>query len=194
MREWMKMLVALSVICTLSGLVLATLKQATKGLIEDQVLTYVQGPSIARVLTGFTNNPVMDRKTFTDPETQEKVTVFPAVDHGRLKSVALEEFGDGYGGEIGVMVGFNMDANTLAGISITTMKETPGIGSKVAKHGFTRQFQGHPLDKLNLQSKGGDIDAVSGASYSSAGTMQAVQKALSVFKRIKPQIIKAWES
>jgi len=194
MREIIKMVVVLSLISGLSGAVLAWLKDATKDRIEEQVLTYVQGPALEQVFPPHDNNPITDRKRFEVPGAPgESITIFPAMKDGKLAGYALETFGQGYGGDIGVIVGFDAGKDALTGIGVTTMKETPGLGTNVAKHGFTTQFAGHPLEKLELKSKGGSIDAVSGASYSSTGAVTAVQKAVALRDKLKDEIAKTWQ-
>ena len=185
------MILVLTVICGISGLGLASLKQVTALQIEEQVLTYVQGPAILQVLSGFENDPVKDRKTFTVPGSDEKITIFPAIVEGTLTSVAMETYGKGYGGDIGVMVGFSMQKPELTGIGITTMKETPGLGARIAEVSFTRQFVNHPF-QVNLKAQGGDIDAISGATISSAGTVSAITRASAIFEALKPEFEKAW--
>ncbi|BDQ36192.1 electron transport complex subunit G [Pseudodesulfovibrio nedwellii] len=190
MKEMLKMMIVLSLICGLSGVTLAALKQATAPIIEEQVLTFVQAPAIESVLHKYNNNPIKDRKKFKmDGKT---ITVFPAIHDGELTAVAFETSGRGYGGNIGVMVGFDIKSDTLSGIGITTMKETPGLGSRVASHGFTTQFKEHPLDSMNLKKNGGSIDAVAGATISSTGTVSAVQNAIVIFNSLKSEFAKDW--
>ncbi|MFW5498465.1 MULTISPECIES: RnfABCDGE type electron transport complex subunit G [unclassified Maridesulfovibrio] len=191
MKEGIKMIAVLTIICGMFSVTLATLKQATEGRIEEQVLTYVQGPAISEVLNGYDNSPVKDRKKFSIPGMETEATVFPAIKDGKLLGVALETFAKGYGGDVGVMVGFNLTDNNLSGIGITTMKETPGVGSRVAGHGFTSQFKGHTT-AVELTSKGGNIEGISGATISSTASVEAVKQAVSIFQKIKPQITQAW--
>ena len=82
MKDMLKMVLVLSLFCGLSGLTLATVRQATSERIEEQVMTYVQGPALAQIFAGYDNNPVKDRKTFESPEGP--VTVFPAIKDGCL--------------------------------------------------------------------------------------------------------------
>ncbi len=190
MKEMIKMMVVLSLICGLSGVTLAALKEQTASTIEEQVLTFVQAPAIESVLSAHDNNPIKDRKKF-DFEGKT-ITVFPAIKDGALISIAFETFGKGYGGNIGVMVGFSMASGTLSGIGITTMKETPGLGTRVAGHGYTTQFKDHSIDSVKLKKQGGDIEAVAGATISSTGTVNAVQSAVSIFNTLKPQFTDGW--
>ncbi|WFS63465.1 RnfABCDGE type electron transport complex subunit G [Pseudodesulfovibrio thermohalotolerans] len=188
MREILHMLVVLSLICAASGTILVNLKQATKGQIEQQVLTYVQGPALMSVLKDCDNDPIAERKQVGD------VTVFPAKRDGKLVGVALETFAPGYSGDIGVIVGFELDQDRLLGIGVTTQTETPGLGTKVAKPAFTKQFTAHGLDSMDLASRGGDIDGISGATFSSGGTVDAVRKAIDIYRTIKPQLATLWQA
>lgn len=192
MKEMIKMVLVLSLICGLSGLTLATVRQATSARIEEQVLTFVQGPSLKQIFSDYDNSPVKDRKTFDTPNGP--VTVFPAMKAGKLIGVAFETFGKGYGGDIGVMVGFVTDGSRIEGIGITTLKETPGLGQRVVEPDYRDQFKGHATDAIALKKKGGDIAAVSGATISSTGTVAAVNEAVKIFNTIKDKLPTAWGS
>lgn len=182
------MIVVLSLICATSGAVLVNLKKATKNDIEQQVLTYVQGPALLSALKECDNDPIADRKQVGD------VTVFPAKRDGKLIGVAIESFAAGYSGDIGVIVGFDMTTDTLMGIGITTQTETPGLGTKIMKPTFTAQFKNHDIKTMDVSSNGGDITAISGATFSSVGTVDAVRKAIATYQSIKPQIASMWQT
>ena len=193
MREIIKMIVVLTCISGISGFALSSLKQMTAPTIELQLLTYVQAPSLKQVLPDYTNDPVQDRKKLTNPLTQKVVNVFPLKVDGELKAVAIEGFGGGYGDDIGVMVGFNVQNDTLVGIGITTMKETPGLGTRIAEPDFRAQFAGITESEAKLKSQGGAIDALSGATISSGGTVAAVQDAGKVYSALKDQIMQTFK-
>ena len=188
MREIIHMLVVLSLICAGSGAILVNLKQVTKDKIERQVLTYVQGPALLSVLENRDNDPIAERAEVNG------VTVFPAKKDGRLVGVAIETAAPGYSGDVGVMVGFDVHTDTLLGIGITTQTETPGLGSRVMLPSFTGQFAGHDLDSMDLSTRDGDIDGVSGATYSSTGAVNAVAKAIKIYEEIKPQLQSVWKA
>jgi len=192
MREMLRMILVLSLICGLSGLTLASVRQATNERIEEQVLTFVQGPSLEQIFSDYDNNPVKDRKTFDLPSGP--ITVFPALKNGKLTGVAFETFGKGYGGDIGVMVGFDIDGSKLEGVGITTLKETPGLGARVVEPEYRDQFKGHSTASIALKKQGGDIQAISGATISSTGTVAAVNDAVKIFNQIKDKLPTAWGS
>lgn len=192
MREMLKMIFVLSLICGLSGLTLATVRQATSARIEEQVLTYVQGPALAQVFTDYDNNPVKDRMTFDLPNGP--VTVFPAMKSGKLTAVAFETYGTGYGGEVGVMVGISTDGSKVEGIGITTTKETPGLGARASEAQYRDQFRNLPPDGVALTKQGGTIQAIAGATITSTATVTAVNDAVKVFEQIKDKLPTAWGS
>jgi Na+-translocating ferredoxin:NAD+ oxidoreductase subunit G len=192
MREIISMIVVLSLITAISGFALSSLKISTASLIEEQVLTYVQAPALKSIFPESSNDPIADRQTFELDGRQ--ITVFPIKKDGRLTAVALEAFGPGYGGDIGVMVGFDVQKDVLEGIGITTLKETPGLGTRIVEEKYTRRFQGQDPATVRLTSQGGNVDAVSGATVSSAGTITAVQRANAIYTQMKPEFMQTFQS
>jgi len=186
-----KMVVVLSAICGIAGFSLSYLRATMTPLIEVQVLTYVQAPAIQAVFGEVDNDPVADRKKFSLPDGRE-VTVFPAKRGGKLYGVALEEFSPGYGGQVGVMVGIDPENSKLLGIGVTTMSETPGLGTLIAAPKFSGQFKGAPFE-VALLSKGGTIDAVAGATISSTAAVESVLKAVATYDSLKGELATAWQ-
>ena len=175
----------------MAGFCLSYLKMTTAPLIESQALTFVQGPAILEVFKNAENSPIEDRKSFTLADGR-RVNVFPCMEGGKLTGVAVEQFGSGYGGDLGVVVGFRIQEDTLAGIGITSMKETAGVGTRVKEPSFLKQFPGKALP-VKLRSQGGEIDAISGATVSSNGVIGAVAKAVDVYQELKPLLLETWK-
>jgi electron transport complex protein RnfG len=110
-----------------------------------------------------------------------EIVVFPAKKTGQTFAIAIEGEGKGFGGLIGVMVGVSRQGKLLD-IGITSLKETPGIGSKVTEASFTDQFKG-------LEAKGElKVDGISGATYSSKGVMAAVDQAVGYVNKFSKEI------
>ena len=191
MKSILQMIVVLSVLCGMAGFCLSYLKMTTAPLIESQTLTFVQGPAILEVFKNAENSPIEDRKSFTLADGR-RVNVFPCMEGGKLTGVAVEQFGSGYGGDLGVVVGFRIQEDTLAGIGITSMKETAGVGTRVKEPSFLKQFPGKALP-VKLRSQGGEIDAISGATVSSNGVIGAVAKAVDVYQELKPLLLETWK-
>jgi len=175
MRNIIRMMVVLTLIGAASGLCLAAIHQVTAERIEYQLIKFVKEPAVKKVLTGYDNNPILDRKKLTIGTDKWgnpiELVIYPAKKNGETFAVALEGQGKGFHGTIGVMVGVSKEGS-LTDIGITSHSETPGIGSKVSEDAFTSQFKGLPITG-ELK-----VDGISGATYSSKGVMSAVNQAL----------------
>ena len=191
MRDLIKMVVVLLVICTTSGVVLSYVNEATIAPREYQYIKFVQEPSIKAVLSDYDNDPVKDRMQLNLGEDQEgnpvEKVVFPAKKDGKTFEVAYSAAAKGYHGPIEVMVGVDPEG-TLTGISIMTHSETPGLGARIVEPKFTEQFAGLDLETTKLSAEGGKVDAVSGATFSTLGVITAVDDALEQFPQIKKEI------
>ena len=191
MRDLIKMVVVLAVICTTSGVVLSYVNEATIAPREYQYIKFVQEPSIKAVLSGYENDPVKDRMQLAMGEDQEgrpmETTVFPAKKDGKTFEVAYSATAKGYHDLIEVMVGVRADGK-LTGISIMTHTETPGLGARIVESEFTEQFAGLDLDTSKLSADGGQVDALSGATFSTVGVINAIDAALERFPKIKKEV------
>jgi H+/Na+-translocating ferredoxin:NAD+ oxidoreductase subunit G len=188
MREMIKMVVVLTVLCTFSGGLLAAIRVGTKEKIEYQQLKFVKGPAIKAILEGASNDPIVDRFKLKDGKIER--SFFVGVFDGNASAVAFENFGKGFGGDIGLMVGVNIDDDNIIGVSVTTHSETPGVGSRAKTDpGFAAQFKGLSIkDTFKVKTDGGQVDAVSGATVTSRGVTVAATEAGKIYKKLKPQI------
>jgi len=189
MKEIIQMIVVLSVICTVCGLGLSGVRDMTAERIENQVLMNVQGPKVKLVLEGADNDLIADRKKIKIKD--EEILLFMGKKKDKLWAIAYESMGGGFGGDLKVMVGYDLDKNKMTGIQIIDHKETPGVGSKVTEDQFTKMFKGLDLDtNFAIKSDGGNIDGITGATYSSRGVSEAIQKSIALFPEIKKMIPK----
>jgi len=187
MKEIIKMLVVLTLICAACGILLAFIQLSTKEQIIEQKLKYVQGPAVEEVLAGSTNDLIKDRKTIEIGD--KKHVVFIGKKEGTPWAFAFEVFSGGFGGDIGVIVGFSLEEDKVVGIDITTDKETPGLGKRVKEKGFRDGFKDRALtDTFKVKNDGGVIDALSGATVSSKGVCQAVTDSVGLQEKIREQI------
>jgi electron transport complex protein RnfG len=56
-----------------------------------------------------------------------------------------------------------------------TLQETPGLGARVAEESFTSRFRGLSAEEIALSSEGGKVDAITGATQSSAALTEGVR-------------------
>jgi H+/Na+-translocating ferredoxin:NAD+ oxidoreductase subunit G len=184
MGEMIKMVVVLTILSSLSGGLLAYVKEGTQERIENQVLQLVKGPAIKSVFSDASNDPVADR--FSIENGDEKMDIFVAKIDGK-DMVAFETFGKGYGGDVGLVVGIDVAGNKIYGVGVTTHSETAGLGSKAKDDPkFAAQFAG--VDIKGPIKVGDPINALSGATITSNAVCSAATEAGEVYERLKPQI------
>ena len=203
------MIVVLVGISLVSGLLLGGLNAVTQKSIEENVLRYKKIPAVMEIAEGFmgklsdadkaalekdllANRGEIDIKVGEgDKATVKKVLYFVAKKDGKPYSIILESAGQGYGGAVGTMVGFNINTGDFTGLGVTTHSETPGVGSRVTEAAFRSQFKGMKGSAtLKIKKDGGDIDAVSGATYSSRAVADSAAAAMEFFKAHKADIMK----
>ena len=184
MGEMIKMVVVLTFLSSLSGGVLAYVKESTQERIEMQVLQLVKGPAIKTIFKDATNDPVADR--FSIEEEGVKHDFFVAKIDGK-NMVAFETSGKGYGGDVGLVVGIDTSTDKIFGVGVTTHSETAGLGSKAKDDPkFAAQFAG--VDIKGPIKVGDPINALSGATITSAAVCSAAADAGEIYGRLKPQI------
>ncbi|OGQ87238.1 MAG: electron transporter RnfG [Desulfobacula sp. RIFOXYA12_FULL_46_16] len=190
MREMINMVVVLTVLTALSGGLLATVKAKTEVQIENQVLKFQKAPAIKGIFPETTNDPLAERFMIDNEGVQ--LQVFPGKLSDGSKAVAFETKGTGFGGAVGLMVGINVDTDTLMDVRVTTHSETPGIGSRAKDNlSFVSQFSGKGLDtNFSVKADGGAIDAMSGATVTSKAVGVAANQAKEIYQKLKPEIIK----
>jgi electron transport complex protein RnfG len=110
-----------------------------------------------------------------------------------LPSVA----GDGYNGDIQMIIGINMDG-TVAGVRVISHRETPGLGDKVdlSKNDWILDFNGKslrnpPPDRWKVKKDGGNFDQFTGATITPRAVVNQVFKTLQYFKEDRERLLKA---
>lgn len=191
MRELLSMIVVLTLLASVSGGLLAAVKSGTELRIEEQILKFQKAPAIESLFSDVTNDPLKERFNLDAGETT--IQIFPGKLPDGSKAIAFETKGKGgYGGDIGLMVGINMENDQIVGARVTTHAETPGLGARAKNDPkFVSQFSGKPIDaNLALKADNGTIDAMSGATVTSrAVTLGAIQ-AQKLYMQLKPEILK----
>ncbi len=190
MKDIIKMIVVLTLICVASGLILSAVYDVTKGPIEYARLKNVKEPAVKAVLSGYDNDPIKDRIQIPIGKDKKGKTVnlvvFPAKKGGKTFAVAFEGSGSGFGGKIGVMVGINLEKKDVTGISIVSHSETPGLGARIVEPQFTGSFKGKSLVKELTKE---DINALSGATFSTKGTVAAVNQARALLDKYRDKMV-----
>lgn len=185
------MIVVLTVLTSVSGFLLSTVQSVTKEPIEIAILNIVQAPAIKEIFPEAENDPIAER--FPIETENGPIKIFPAKLADGNTAIAFETKGKGgYGGDVGFMVGINLENDQIIATRVTTHSETPGFGARAKDDPeFVSQFAEKSMsDNLGLKSSGGSIDAMSGATVTSMAITLAVKEAQRLYKQLKPEILK----
>ena len=89
--------------------------------------------------------------------------------------------GSGYGGDISLTVGVDLDGS-ITGVEITESSETVGLGANASEESFRSQYVGKQVDHFVVTKNGSqndnEIDAISGATITSNAVTDAVNAVL----------------
>jgi len=178
MREIARLVLVLGLIAACSAAALSYVRTALEPRIERQSDFYVRGPALER-LFGAPASEVLGNKIIVEADGLS-YPIFYFQTEGRLAGLAVEAPGKGgYGGDIVIMVGLDLESGKMLGVEIISHSETPGLGAQVEKASFRRQWRNLEIGSpAALSGNGGRIDAITGATYSSKamidGTNQIV--------------------
>lgn len=102
-------------------------------------------------------------------------------------SIAFEIIINGYSKNgLDLLVAMGTDGSVKA-VSVVSVSDTPGLGTKVQDSSFLAQFSGktQQLNAVKNQPKAdNEIQAVTGATYSSTGVTNAVNIAIDVYSQL----------
>lgn len=125
--------------------------------------------------------------TYTDMQSdlQSEVPLYVVKEGDTTVGYCVEITTAGYGGDMQIMVGYGTDLK-ICGVSIVSHNETPGLGDKIkVDENYTKQYEGKG-GKLAL---GTDIDAISGATYSSRYLLEGVNKATATLEKYASALV-----
>lgn len=163
----------LTVICVIASVLLVFAYELTKDKIAKQ--KELRFSSSVESLFGKTDSKLIDNNFGNDD-----IEAIAVTSDGKT---AVQVCTDGYSKDgINILVGIDENGK-ISGIEFVSLGETPGLGSKVRDiPDFRKQFYGASDTPVNL-------DAVSGATFSSKGMQKAVNEALEVYNSNKEAIL-----
>ena len=123
----------------------------------------------------------------SDYEDLSRITKVIKKNDGVLAfEVTVKGYKEGYTLLVGV------DKGAVAGVAVvSTGEETPNLGTKTAVPDYLEQFKGYdkPVTIVTAEPKNdGEIQAVTGATYSSKGVVKAVNIALEAYRLCVQQV------
>ena len=120
MNEMIKMVVVLTVLSVISGGALAYIQDSTTPLIEYNKLQFIKGPAIKSILSGTSNDPIVDRFKIKEGDTER--SFFVGEYDGKPTAVAFESSGKGFGGDVGIVVGVDLDNDKILGVGVRSTR------------------------------------------------------------------------
>ena len=179
------MLLSLTGICLIAGAILAGVNAFTAGPIAVAKAAALE-EAIKAVAPEFDNKPTEEAYMAVTADG-DSLKIYPAKKGDETVGGAVESNTlKGFGGEIKVIVGFDMKG-TILNYCVLEHAETPGLGAKMQE--WFRMDKGQqsilgravPADGLKVAKDGGDVDAITAATISSRAFLNAVNRAYSAF-------------
>jgi len=157
----------LTLISSLIAGVVALVNQVTYEKIEENL----EADRREAIVAIFASESATYESLGTVPDSVESVYIVKDGDAALGYCVNLNA--GGFGGDINMMVGVGRDGRII-GVSIVSMSETPGLGTKVNDKNYLSQYIGQGSDL----AFGTEVDGISGATVSSKAVLAGVNEAL----------------
>ncbi|MCG8023509.1 MAG: electron transport complex subunit RsxG [Candidatus Thiodiazotropha endolucinida] len=141
------------------------------------------------------DNDLLENPLQLDGPQGEPLTVYRGTEGMQISALAWEISGQGYAGEIRLILGLDADGSIL-GVRVLSHAETPGLGDKmeVAKDDWILDFNGlslgqPPADQWQVKKDGGRFDQFSGATITPRAVVQAIKGGLEFFQEHRTELL-----
>lgn len=178
-NEIVKLGLILAVVSLVASASLSFVNAATEPIIAERIAA--EADQARRDLL-----PEAEEFELKEMDLPEGVTeVYSATKAGEIVGYIVSTQTKGYGGTFDVTVGLNTE-NTITGVKLSNMNETPGLGAKATEPAFIEQFDAVSADKkpfVNKNATGAEseIVAISGATITSDAVTNGVNTALDFY-------------
>ncbi|MCF7870565.1 MAG: FMN-binding protein [Candidatus Omnitrophica bacterium] len=171
MKEVIKISATLTLICLICAFLLALAYNTAEGKIEAN-----QKKAIENSI-----NKLAPEATRQDKIKIGGKTLWKLYRNNDLTGYAAIASGQGYGGEIRIMIVTGRNLEKIKGIEIIESNETPGLGSKIQEKDFKNQFKNLEIRKpisytKEKPAKPNQIQAITGATISSKSVVEILNK------------------
>ncbi len=178
MKQALSLILTLTLICIISGAVLAFVHAAT----AERIATAQQERTMEAVREVLPPHDTILEPSLLDTGASP-IRCYIAEQDGDYAGAAIEVgTSAGYGGQIRLMVGLDAQAQTT-GLVILAHKETPGLGAKIEDAAFRTNLIGRSAAETDwrVQKDGGEIQGITAATISSRAVTEAVDQAISAY-------------
>ena len=193
-NNFVKLGVMLCIVAALAAGVLAFTNEATKERIRVAEELASSGPDVAAaVIPGAVSFELYEDEALVDKikaENDKFVELRVCKDaSGNVLGYGIRVFSsdNGYGGNFEEMFLGVSEEGEMLGMKVVSHDETAGLGTKAFEPAFQDQFIGRNTDieikVVKNNPKDDEIQAVSGATRSSASITSAINNAMSVFNK-----------
>ena len=180
----MKEVVRITSVLTLVCLICALLLSVVHGLANKKIEINKE-KRVEKALTTLAPEAAKVEKI-----TIEKETIYKLFDQEEnLIGYGFIASGQGYQGEIKMMVVSDKSLEYLKGIEVVESLETPGLGAKIQEDPFKSQFKGLKVTEdmvcvKDEATREGQIKAITGATVSSRAVVNILNKRLKEIRKL----------
>ena len=178
MRELLKPVLSLFIICFVVALCLSVVNFYTRDVITQRT---IQDAATVRKQVLPAADLFTKKKDWIPKDASSSIIreVYLGTASGKPVGLVYTAWSKGYAGEIKVLIGISLDG-LITGVQVIEQKETPGLGAKTKEAVFVNQYQNKKIDMKWLVVKKKpvseqEIQAISGATISSKAVTLAVQ-------------------
>lgn len=166
----------------------------TTHTIQQRVAEDLQSSLNQVIPSSLHDQNLLDHRIIIHSKNHE-IIAYQAVKNGKVTAVAYNISGEGYGGEISLIMGVN-SVGEIIGVRTLSLSETPGLGDRIesdkthwifAFNGLS--FKKLPKDKWKVKKDGGVFDQFSGATITPRAVVKAIKKGLEMFNQNQSQLL-----
>jgi electron transport complex protein RnfG len=155
----------------------------TRDAIEQRIAEDLQA-SLGQVIPATIHDNDLLKNRVIIKHQDKEIVAYQGIKNNKTTSIAYNVSGQGYAGEISLIMGVNADGEVL-GVRVLSHTETPGLGDKieVEKDDWIYSFDGLSFKKLSeekwkVKKDGGIFDQFSGATITPRIIVKAIHRAL----------------
>jgi len=186
--------VLLGAFTTLAAILLVIGNLGTRDSIARRQNEEVQASLNEVIPAKLHDNNLLDNQIILSREEGD-ITVYRAMQQGRITALAYQISGQGYGGDISLIMGVDPGGRIL-GVRVLSHAETPGLGDKIEKQkdnwilGFNGLSLGRPpASAWGVKKDGGHFDQFSGATITPRAVIKAIRKGLQFFSANRTELL-----
>lgn len=168
--------VKLLLISVVTALLLACVNALTENRIAENIAKEKED-AIAAIF------PSADANSSVELEAEGINALYLVYSNDKAIGYTAEVAPLGFGGEITLMVGVNVNGE-VTGVKLISHSETPGLGSRVGDAGYLAKYIGKDGSALE-----GGVDVITGSTVSSKAVLEGVKAAVSVFDTVYPMFV-----